>query len=357
VATTLGKIGSDIIGPVTDLLEDPAQSVAVRAAAIRALGYTKSAAATELLKTAPAKQPEVRIAVVRAIGDIRDPAATDVLVAGLADSSEQVRDATWSVLKRWQLGEVTEQLRGVLDEEDEDARRRAAIVLAYHVSPEANRLLADVMGGGAQPEWASVVVEVLTETIEDKNEDFDLRRAAVKNLGAVATAASVDVLKEVLVPGSQFISEAAQSLALIGRRAAEVSDTTQMGGAAKQLLTLLKQTENEELRLEVAGALATMKDLPVGALLEGLHSYPEEVRPWAAGILAAIGEPATDPTMTLISPTRSKSEEQRLWCVAVLDAIGSKLATRFIKYLPDEEKDESLIEQVHEMKGRILQRM
>ncbi len=358
VATTLGKIGPDIIGPVTDLLEDPAQSVAVRVAAIRALGYTKSVAATEPLKAALAKQPEIRIAVVRAIGDIRDPAATDVLVAGLADSSKQVRDVAWSVLKGWQLGEVTEQLRDVLDEGDEDTRRRAAIVLAYHVSPEANRLLADVMGGGAQPKWDSVVVKVLTETIEDKNEDLDLQRAAVKNLGAVATPASVSVLIEVLVPGSEFVSEAAQSLAQIGLRAAEVSDTTQMGEATEQLLTLLKQTENEKLRLEVAGALATMKDLPVGALLEGLYSYPEDVKPWAAGILAAIGEPATDPTMTLMSPTRSKSKEQRLWCVAVLDAIGSQIATRLVKYLPDEEKpDESLIEQVHEMKGRILQRM
>jgi len=121
---------------------------------------------------------------------------------------------------------------------------------------------------------------------------------------------------------------------------------------------VLKQAESDELRLEAARALATMKDIPVPVLLEGLHSYPEEIKPWAAGILAAIGEPATDPTMTLMSPTRSKSKEQRLWCVGVLDAIGSKLATRLIKYLPDEEKpDKSLIEQVHEMKGRILQRM
>jgi HEAT repeat protein len=341
---------------VADLLEDSAQSVEVRASAVRALGYTKSVAVTDSLKAVQAKQPEIRIAVLKAIGDIRDPAATEVLVAGLADSSEQVRDVAWLALKRWQLGEVTEQLRGVLKEGDEDARRRAATILAYHLSPEANRLLYDVMGGGAEVEQAGVVVEVLTETIKDENEDLDLRRAAVKTLGAVATPASVGVLEELLAPGSQFVSEAAQSLAQIGLRAAEVGKRTKMGEAAEQLITVLKQAESDELRLEAARALATMKDIPVPVLLEGLHGYPEEIKPWAAGILASIGEPATDPTLTVRA--RSKDKQQRLWCVGVLDAIGSKLATRLIKYLPDEEKpDTSLIEQVHEMKGRILQRM
>ena len=116
---------------------------------------------------------------------------------------------------------------------------------------------------------------------------------------------------------------------------------------------MLKETENEELRAQVAYALATMKELPVAALIDGLLTYPDEVKPWAAGILAAIGEPATEPTLS--ARPRSKDTQQRLWCMAVLDAIGSQSATRLIKYLPDEEKpDQSRIDQVHSIKTRIL---
>jgi len=57
-------------------------------------------------------------------------------------------------------GEVSKGLRQVLEGGDEDARRRAAIVLAYHASPEANRLLFDVMGGVATGEESQTVVEV-----------------------------------------------------------------------------------------------------------------------------------------------------------------------------------------------------
>jgi len=47
VATTLGKIGPAIIDPISELLKDPTQPAEVQAAAIRALGYTKSLAATD----------------------------------------------------------------------------------------------------------------------------------------------------------------------------------------------------------------------------------------------------------------------------------------------------------------------
>lgn len=378
VATALGNVGPDIVGPVSNLLKDPTQPPAVRIAAIRALGYTKAVVATELLKTTEAKQPEVRIAVLKAIGDIRDPAATETLVAGLTHSSEQVREEAYSLLKDWQLGEVSECLQQVMQEGDEDARRRASIILAYHSSPEANRLLADVMGGMVEAKEAGTVVEVLTETIQDVSEDPHLRRAAVNNLGSVATPASIGVLVEVLVPGSEFVSEAAHSLAQIGWRAAEASGKAQMGEAAEQLITVLKQTESEELRLEAARALATMEELPVQVLLEGLRSYPEEIRPWAASILAAIGEPATDPILSARGKNlaaggqysggcerkrRSIADQEddrqyRLWCVAVLHAIGSRQSMLLMDNLPDEEQpDESLITQVHGMKLRILQRM
>ncbi len=355
VATTLGKIGPAIIEPISSLLKDPAQPVATRAAAIRALGYTKSPAATDLLKASKSSHPEVRIAVLQAVSDIRDPAATELLVSGLTDSSPKVREVAYLLLKDWQLDKVGECLQEVLQGGDQDARRRAAIILAYHSSPEANRLLADVMGGVAEAaEKNQTVVDVLTETIQDTTEDVALRQAAVKNLGAVATLSVVPLLKDLLAPDSPFAFEAAQSMAQIGVRTAAVAkQKVGMSEVSAQLLNVLKETDNEELRLQVARALATMKDLPVAALIDGLHAYPDEVKPWAAGILAAIGEPATNPMLS--ARHRSKDKQQKLWCVAVLDVIGSKLATRFINYLPEDERpDPSLVEQVREIKSRIL---
>jgi len=91
VATTLGKIGPAIIDPISELLKDPTQPAEVQAAAIRALGYTKSLAATDLLKTVTPTDPQVHIALLQAIGDIRNPETTDLLLAGLTDSSPSVR--------------------------------------------------------------------------------------------------------------------------------------------------------------------------------------------------------------------------------------------------------------------------
>ena len=201
------------------------------------------------------------------------------------------------------------------------------------------------------------MVEVLTETIEDTTEDQALRRAAVNNLGSVATLSSVPVLKDLLTPDAPFVSEAAQSMARIGvRTAAGVKQKAGMSEVTTQLIAVLKETENEELRTQIARALASMKELPVQALLEGLDSYPDEVKPWAAGILAAIGEPATEPTINLVGP-KSKSKQQMLWCVAVLDGIGTRQAERRVKWLSEEEKpDPSWFDQVHSIKTRILSR-
>jgi len=86
------------------------------------------------------------------------------------------------------------------------------------------------MGGVATGEESQTVVEVLTETIQDTSEDPALRRAAVRNLGSVATLSSVSVLKDLLTPNGPFVFEAAQSMAQIGVRAAAGQRGTANGG-------------------------------------------------------------------------------------------------------------------------------
>ena len=355
-AVTLGEIGPNVIGPTAQLLKDLAESSQARVVAARTLGYTGSPAATAALQAAAgAPEPVVRIAVLKAINDLRDANGTETLVAALQDSNTPVRDVAVALLKQWQLGEVTDLLNKVLVEGDENAQRRAAIILAYHSSPEANRLLFEVMGSAAKPAESGAVIEVLTAIIEDSDEDLEMRRAAVKNLGAVGTPASVGVLETMLTPDSEFVAEAAGAVAQIGLRSAQGAQARgrgQLGKAGQLLIKVLKETRDARLREEIARALATMEELPVAELIEGLRTYPDELKPWAAGILAAIGEPAADST----SSARGVSDdpEQKLWCVAVLQAIGGTQVTRFIDYLPEEElPDDARRAEVLAMKERI----
>ncbi len=355
-AVTLGKIGPNVIGPTTRLLKDLAESSQARTAAARALGYTGSPAATEALKeAADAPEPVVRLAILKGINDLRDADGTETLVAGLQDSDMGVRDVAAALLEQWQLGEVTDLLNKVLAEEDENARRRAAIILAYHSSPEANRLLFEVMGSAAKPAEAGTVVQVLTATIEDAEEGREMRRAAVKNLGAVGTPASVGVLETMVTPESEFIAEAAGSVAQIGLRSVQgtrARDRKELGRSAELLIKVFKETHDERLRGEVARALATMQELPVAELLQGLRTYPDQLKPWVAGILAAIGEPAAEPTSS--ARDGSDDREQKLWCVAVLQAIGDTQVTLFIAYLPEDELPDAVRRaEVLAMKERI----
>ena len=357
-AVTLGEIGPGIIGPAAKLINSAAESPATRAAAARALGYTGSPAASEWLAAAAnAAEPQVRRAALEAINDIRDDQGTATLVAGLNDSDPAVREVALDLLNDWQLGEVTELLEQVLAEGDLDAQRRAAIILAYHASAEANRLLAEIMGGAAEAAEADKVAEVLTATIEDIGEDPEMRRAAVKNLGAVGTPASVVVLEPLLAPDSEFVAEAVESLAKIGVRTARATgQQDQLGEAGQLLLRVFKETESDQLREQVARGLAMMREMPVAELLAELGTYPDELKPWAAGIVAAIGEPATDPTISAMDD--SDDREQKRWCAVVLEVIGSRQAQRRVKRLSDEEEpDESQIETIETvaaMKKRIL---
>lgn len=356
-AVALGKIGPDIIGSTARLLGDPAASTASRVAAARALGYTGSPAATERLNAAAGSgEKELRIAVLRAFNDIRDPQATETLVAALEDTDMQVRDVALALLKQWQFGDVTELLNKLLNTEDENARRRAAIIIAYHTSPAATPLLAEVRAGVAEAAEANKIVKILTAAIEDTNADSELRRQAVENLGTVATPAAVSVLEPLLAADSPFVTQAAQSVAQIGLRAitgtgAEVPEA--MGRAAQLLTKTLKEAQSDTLRTQLCYALAQMKALPVSELLEGLGKYPDELKPWAASTLAAIGEPAVEPTLSIRGS--SEDHEQRLWCVAVLIATGNRQAKRLIKYLPkDEIPKEARTTLVQQMQSRIM---
>lgn len=334
VAVALGDIGPATVEPLTGVLTDLAAAPEARATAVRALGYGGAAAAIEpLLKAARATREQVRLAALRAISDIRSPEGTTTLVKGLSDPSSAVRDTATGILKQWHLGEVEEALSQVLDQADENARRRAAIVLAYYHSPAATALLNEAVAPGREEAAASPadLAQILHAAITDSQEASHIRRQAIESLGYIGSSQSVSVLKKLLTPDGPYASQAARAVAQIGVR---VTDTS--AEAAKLLLGIFEETDNEKFQLNVAIALSMMKHQAVPALVEAFKTYPDPLKPWIASILGAIGVPATEHVREVRGATTNA--DQKAWCAATLELIGDTETLRFLKSLPEEER-------------------
>ncbi len=364
VAVALGDMGPVAVDPVTEVLSDPAASVEAKAAAVRALGHTGVATAmAPLLEAAAAPHEQLRLAALRAISDIRSPEGTPVLVESLGDPSWAVRDLAMGKLKHWRLGEVEDALSEVLDQGDANAKRRAAIVLAYYHSPAAAGLLKETIAARAQEVAVAPrdLEQILSAAITDSREASHIRGQAIEGLGYTGSSQSVSVLKELLTPESPYASPAARSVALIGTRVPEAS-----GEAAELLLRKFKETASEKLRLDVAVGLSMMKEQPVPALVDGLETYPESLRPWITGILGAIGEPANEhvmerrskakkPEEQMTEQERAEREEQKAWCAAALILIGNTEALQLLKFLLEEERpDPERVAKAREFLDRIV---
>jgi len=348
-AVTLGEIGPITVELVSRILADPAASPATRAAAARALGYSGADTAVEpLVKAARATQQQIRIAALQAINYLRHPDGTEALVKGLTDSSPAVRDTAMRILKQWRLGDSEEALAEVLQQDDENAQRRAAIVLAHYRSPAASVLIS--AAPGESPEAAAEatkIQETLRTTVEDTQEASHLRREAIKGLGYVGTGESVSVLESLLTPQAQYSAEAATAIAQIGRRQYQTMSKTarRLTEAGQVLLKVFRETDSDKLRLDVAVALAQMRYQPVPTLITGFTSWDESLRPWIAAVLAGIGEPATQDLMGIRSET--KDADNKAWCTAALLLIGNAEVLRHLGFLPEEEQladdDERLV--------------
>jgi len=345
-AIALGEIGGDAVGPAAALLQDGAAPVSARIAAAQALGVTgKEAATTPLTAAATSGPPAVREAAVRALGRIGDPGATATVVNALADADVLVRRSAMAVLVHWRVGDVDDQLAKLLDARDPDTARRAAIVLADHSPTASGELIRAVGAMQERSVTQSERVRTLLEgAVADAAVPEPLRFEAIEALTYVGTEASLNALEPMLATGSAFAKAAAQAVGRIGQRMAreaEVAGQPMAAGgpgarAADMLLRVFRSADSEELRLVAGSGLAVMGEQPVAALIEEMQTANPQRRAWIAGVLGAIGKPATDPLLD--ARGRAKDAQLKNWLAAALVIVGDAHALDMIRQLPEEEQ-------------------
>lgn len=361
-ATALGDIGAEAIEPVARLLGDSNAPVAARVAAARALGATGNEAATApLAKAVTSAPPAVRAAAIRALGKVGDPAGTEALVKALADPDMTVRRCAMDTLVPWRVGDVDARLAALLDAADTDAARRAALVLAKH-SPGAGGELIRAVGAVEEGSLARAdrVRSLLEETVADDSLGRSLRLEAIEGLTYVGDESSLDVLEPLLVTGGGFAKTAAQAVGRIGQRLAREAELAgraiavgEPGArAATMLLRIFKTADSDELRLVAGSGLALMGELPVVALIKEMETADAQRRAWIAGVLGAIGEPASDPLLD--ARGRAEDLELKKWLAAALVVVGDARALDMIRQLPEEEQpDPPKIEAAREVFVRL----
>lgn len=366
-AIALGDVGPASAAAVIRVLRDPTKPSWARAAAADALGRTGAPDAVEpLIKAASAPAPDIRIAALRALVRLGDETATETLVNALADRDNRVRQVAMRLLSDWRAANVADALKKCLRWSDVDARRRAAIVLAYQTAASANPLLA-ALGAevfGTKQQLGPTLEPILAQAVADPNEPFDVRMHAVRALGYIGREKGVAALKSLLVPGNPLAGEAARAVARIGRRLTEeryrageeeaISLRREPSDAARMLIQLFEQAEDEQLRMYAAVGLSLMGDDPVWGLLQEFTKVDDEKRLWIAAILGAIGKPASDPTLDVRGTAKDPTLKE--WATIALPVIGDAQAMDLIDHLPPEEKpDAERVQAAKAIKERILE--
>ena len=365
-AIALGQIGEQAVDASADLLGDSSAPVSARVGAARALGLTGAGSAiAPLSEAAENAPPAVREAAVRSLGEIGDERATEALVARLEDPSDSVREATMEVLVDWRLGNVDDELTEVVGSEDQDAARRAAIVLADH-TPAASGELIRTIGPSEEeaPGQSDEVRARLESTVQDASTSSDLRSMAINALRWVGSEASLDALAPLVSAGSQYADVASKTIGHIGQRLAHSQQEELKPGeepepsrATNLLLNVYETAGNDDLRLTAAAGLAVMGGQPVQSLIEMLREDTNpEARAWVIAILGSIGKPAVEPLLD--ARGRSDDPAFRDWIASSLMIIGDARAMDLIQQLPDEEQpDPEKIEAGREIWSRIQQRL
>jgi HEAT repeat protein len=365
-AIALGQIGADAVEPAAALLADRGARVEARVGAARALGTTGSNAATEPLKAAVQSAPApVREQAIRGLGQIGDERATDALVEALADSIASVRETAMQVLINWRLGDVDQMLTTLLEGDDENAARRAAIILAEHTPAASGELIRAVGTVDTDVPGERETVRIrLEETVEDPASSSRLRLMAISALQWVGTEASLDALGARLAVGSDYAEAASRAIGHIGQRLAQaeegrlrLGEEVKPSQASELLIGVFDTADSEELRFIAAAGLAVMGGQPVDLLVTMLREEtdPRE-RTWLIATLAAIGKPAVDPILDARGRTGDRTE--RDWLASALVLIGDARAMDMIKQLPeDEQPDPEKIRAGREIFRRILERM
>ena len=339
-AVALGQLGEAAQPQVAAVLNDAAAPETAREAAAVALGRSQLANAVPPLTQALAgATPALRQATLRALAATRQPDATEPLVQGVSDADPAVAMVALRLLLDWQLGKTDEELTKIVGSGAPEAKRRAAVALAYHDSPGTTPLLGSLFGTAAVASTKRIdLASILNQTAQDPAESDQMHRLAIVALAYRGNQSSVAVLNAFLTPGNPLAPTAARAVGtlaggLVGQGGA---GATAAAAAAEQLMSLLEQTPDDALRLQVATALSLMQTAPVAALLEALNKGNEALKPWEAAILGAIGKPSNDAAMR----ERGLGRASKPWAAVAIYFIGDPEALKFLQRLPQEERPE-----------------
>ncbi len=345
-AIALGAIGYDAVQAAAQLLGNSSEGISARVAATRALGITKTRAATQpLIKAAGAETYQIRNAAIKALSVVGDEEATEAITNALTDSSSVVRETAMDVLGSWRMGEVDKQLVALTRNDDANTARRAAIVLAQHHSAAGGSLLASLTGSTGQEDTgasAQSIRTLLEAAATDEAEVPTVRASAIAALGYVGEESSLDALAPLLVQSDgTYAIAAAKAVGHIGQQMAEVAEEgkrDEISRPTQLLLDLFKNAKKSNVRMVAATGLALMGKQPVVPLVEMMSKGDPALRPTIAAVLGAIGKPATD--KVLDERGKAEDKELRTWLGATLKLIGDARALDMLDQLPKEEQPE-----------------
>jgi len=343
-AIALGDIGHDAVQAAAQLLGNSSAGLTARVAAARALGITKTAAATQpLVNAAGSEAFQIRNAAIKALGVVADEEATETMTNSLTDPSDVVRETGMNVLNSWRMGDVDKQLTALSRSDDANTARRAAIVLAEHHSAAGGSLLASLTGSTGQEDtgdFAQKICGLLEAAAADESEVETVRGAAIEALGYVGTESSLDALAPLLTQaGGPHAIVAAKAVGHIGQRMAETAaedKQDEISRPTQLLLDLFKDAKADNVRMVAATGLALMGKQPVVPLIEMMADGDPALRPTIAALLGAIGKPATD--KVLDERGKTKDKELRAWLSASLKLIGDARALDLLAQLPKDEQ-------------------
>lgn len=340
-AVALGELGRPALPDTAAVLAEAGAPETARMAAANALGRSQlPEAVAPLTAAASGGTATLRQAVLKGLADTRQPAATSGLVAGVSDPDAAVSMTAMRLLLDWQLADTDKQLSSVVASGSEEAKRRAAVALAFHESPGSTPLLGALFTGAAATaaEQSTELGPILNRAVTDPAESADMHRLGIIALAYRGDSDSVELLNSYLTPGAPLAPTAARALGILGGRLAKQGGAgdTAAQAAVQKLSTVLTGTQDDNLRLQVATALSLMQGAPVPKLIELLNGQDETLKPWVTAIMGAIGKPANEESMR----ERGRDQTSKPWVTVSIYLIGDPESVKFLQRLPQAERAE-----------------
>jgi len=308
-ATSVQARGRDTAVPaLLSVVND--ENVAVRLAAIEALGQQGDPRAIDALVQALRNDTDVRVreAAAEALGNIDSPRAVPGLIAALG--SEKVAAVRAKIA--WALGEIddpraVDALAGAVRDPEVQVRREAVWALGELETPAA--------------------VPTLIPALRDS--DVETRKRAAEALGNLESPDAISALGAATKDADAEVrKQAVEALGDIGDK------------RALPVLTAAMSDAEVEVRREAISAIGQLEDLDSApqALLTALKDEDREVRKAAAEALGQIEDEAAVPA--LIPLTRDTNADVKRAAVEALADIGGAQAIEVMAALLKDDDPE-----------------